>query len=176
MTGSPPEFSRAYPLESIWHEARAVDLVATPEECAALAARFGLAGISKLSATAALKVTSDYIEAKGRLKAAVSQCCVATGVPVPAKIDEAFSIRFVASNTGPQPDEIEIDADDCDVVEHDGQAIDLGEAVAQSLALALDPFPRAADAGAVLKQAGVIDEDEVVSGAFAGLKGLFKPN
>jgi hypothetical protein len=40
--------------------------------------------------------------------------------------------------------------------------IDLGEAAAETMALALDPFPRSPGAAAALKEAGVIGEDEVV--------------
>ena len=50
-------------------------------------------------------------------------------------------------------------------------ATDLG-AVAETLALSLDPFPRAPDADAVLRAAGVLSEDEAVTGPFAALKGL----
>jgi len=53
------------------------------------------------------------------------------------------------------------------VMEHDGQAIDLGEAVAQTLALTVDPFPRSAGADAALSELGAEE-----SGPFAGLKGL----
>jgi hypothetical protein len=57
-----------------------------------------------------------------------------------------------------------------DVQFHDGTAIDVGEAVAQSLALALDPYPRAPDAEAALKEAGVTSEAE--TGPFAALAAL----
>jgi uncharacterized protein YutE (UPF0331/DUF86 family) len=49
-------------------------------------------------------------------------------------------------------------------------AIDLGEAVAQTMALALDPFPRSTNAEAALREAGVISEEE--AGPFGALKGL----
>ena len=40
-----------------------------------------------------------------------------------------------------RPDEeVELEADDCDEIEFDGTQFDLGEALAQSLALAIDPF------------------------------------
>ena len=67
-------------------------------------------------------------------------------------------------------EEIELDADDCDTIGYDGAAVDLGEAAAETLYLALDPFPRAPDADAKLKAAGVIGEGE--AGPFAALKGL----
>jgi hypothetical protein len=57
-----------------------------------------------------------------------------------------------------------------DIVFHDGAAIDIGEAIAQTLALALDPYPRAPDAEAALKEAGVKSEAE--AGPFAALAAL----
>ena len=43
-------------------------------------------------------------------------------------------------------EEIELGQGDLDTVFHDGSAIDLGGAVIDTLALALDPYPRKADA------------------------------
>jgi len=67
-------------------------------------------------------------------------------------------------------DEVELSEDDCDTVEFTGSAIDLGEAAAETLVLSLDPFPRAAGADAVLREAGVLEEGE--AGPFAALKAL----
>ncbi len=55
--------------------------------------------------------------------------------------------------------------------EHDGQAVDLGEAIAQTLGLAINPFPRAPNADEVLKAAGVMQAED--ASPFARLKGLF---
>ena len=53
----------------------------------------------------------------------------------------------------------------------EGGAIDLGEAAAETMALALDPFPRAAGAEAALRAAGVLSEEEArPANAFAALK------
>ena len=41
-----------------------------------------------------------------------------------------------------------------------GAMIDLGEALADTLALSLDPYPRSAGADAALKEAGVMSEEE----------------
>jgi len=56
------------------------------------------------------------------------------------------------------------------VVFHDGAAIDLGSAIADTLSLALDPYPRSAGAEAALKEAGVLTEAE--AGPFAALAKL----
>ena len=171
----PPEFSRSFALNTIGATPRAVTISATAAECAALAARFDLAAISKLEASAKLVASGEDVSCTGALRAALVQHCAATDAPVPAKLKTGFAIRFVAPAAGRSPaEEIEIALEDIDIVEHDGAAIDLGEVVAQTLLLALDPFPRAKNAAERLKAAGVIAEDDVLSGAFAGLKDLLK--
>jgi uncharacterized metal-binding protein YceD (DUF177 family) len=168
-----PEFSRCFALNTIGTIQRDVSIAANADEQAALAARFNLIAINRLEAKATLISEGDAILCTGMLSADVVQECVATAVPIAASLKTDFVIRFVAHlGDGSNADEIEIDVDDCDTVEHDGQVIDLGESVAQTLLLALDPFPRDAKAEKTLKAAGVIGEDEVGNGAFAGLKGL----
>lgn len=166
-----PEFSRRYSLAEIGATPRAVSIEASPEERAALARRFGLVSLDALSAEARLATVAQGIEAEGRLTAKLAQSCVATGRPLPATIEEPFRVIFVLETADAGAEEIELDADDGDTMEHDGQAVDLGEAVAQTLALALDPFPRAPDADEALKAAGILQEGE--TGPFAKLKGLF---
>jgi uncharacterized metal-binding protein YceD (DUF177 family) len=165
-----PEFSHLIRLDTIGAEAQAVSITATEAERAALARRFGLLALHRLDAEARVAREGDAVIVTGRLSAALDQACVATGVAVPAQLDEPFAIRFVASGANEPDAEIELDASDCDVMEHDGRAIDLGEAVAQTLSLALDPFPRGPGAEAALKAAGVLSEAE--AGPFAALAGL----
>lgn len=164
-----PEFSRPQRLDSIGASDRDVAIEADESERAALARRFGLIAIDRLGASAMIRRDGPDIFASGSLSALVVQRCVATGDPVPAAIEESFALRFVpaGSLTG---DEIELSEADCDVIEYEGQAIDLGEAAAETLSLALDPFPRSVNADAALKAAGVIGEED--AGPFAALKGL----
>lgn len=164
------EFSRRYSLAEIGGTPRAVEIEADEAERAALARRFALVSLDGLAAQARLRAVAEGIEAEGTVRARVVQSCVATGAPLPAQLDEPFHILFVpeAAETA---DEVELDATALDSVTHDGLAIDLGEAVAQTLGLALDPFPRAAGADEALKAAGVLQEGE--TGPFAKLKGLF---
>lgn len=148
-----------------------VDLSADAAECEAIAERLGLASLDRLDAHAVLERNGDRISAKGRLKAALEQRCVATGEPLPVRVDEAFEIMFVpAPITSGGDEEFELAADDLDTMFHDGQAIDLGTAVADSLALTLDPYPRSPDAEAALREAGVLSEEE--AGPFAALAAL----
>jgi uncharacterized metal-binding protein YceD (DUF177 family) len=108
------------------------------------------------------------------LRGAVVQACVATGEPVPETIEERFALRFLPEGT-PEGDELELSPEECDTMFFEGSAIDLGEAAAETLALALDPFPRAPNADAILREAGVLREDEVQPySAFAALKDKLK--
>lgn len=166
-----PEFSRPVRIDTLGEGGRGLSIEATAAEREALAGRFGLLALDALSADAALRREGDLVLAEGRIKASVAQACVASGVAVPAMIDEAFSLRFVPEGKE-TAEEIELDVEDFDTIDYAGGSIDLGEAVAETLALSLDPFPRAPEADAVLKAAGVLSEDEVVSGPFAALKGL----
>lgn len=164
------EFSRLYRLDELGTAPRAVTIEAGDDERSALAKRFGLLSIARLSADAELRREGDVVLAEGKLDADVVQACVASGEPVPAVIAENFTLRFVPARQDHGTDEIELEESELDEVEYEGGAVDLGEAVAQTLALSLDPFPRAAGADEKLREAGVIGEGE--AGAFAALKAL----
>lgn len=165
-----PEFSRTYRLDTLG-QPKDVEIEATVEECAALARRFGLQALEQLSAKARVTTSAAGIDVAGHMFAQATQSCVVTGDPVPATLDQDFAIRFVAEDAADSAEEIELSAEDCDVMEHDGQVIDLGEAVAQTLGLALDPYPRAPGAEERLREAGVLSEGEAGPfGALAALK------
>ena len=148
-----------------------LDLVADETERQAVAERLRLASLERLEAHAVLERDGPQVRARGRVKAALEQSCIATGDPVAEHVDEPFDIKFVpAPVDGVPDDEIELGAEDCDVVFYDGQAIDLGEAIADTLALAMQPYPRSPDAEHALKEAGVLSEAE--AGPFAALAKL----
>jgi uncharacterized metal-binding protein YceD (DUF177 family) len=174
-----PEFSRLYRLDSIGGEPRRVEIEATEAERAALADRFGLQSIEMLAAEAVIRREGQQVWAEGTLKAQAVQSCVATGDPVPARVKESFALRFDPAGDPAREEEVELDESDLDILSYEGGAIDLGEAVAQGFALALDPFPRASGAEAALREAGVkseedAEEDRIASSPFAALKGLKK--
>ena len=172
---TPPEFSRRVAVDVIGPGGHKTGIAADAAECAALAKRFAWTRIESLTANANLLARADGVDALGTLNAVIERACVASGEPVRESVEEAFAIHFVPANADAVPDgEFELDEDDLDVVEFDGAAVDIGEAVAQTLALSVDPFPRSPAAEAKLRAAGVLAEDEVGSAAFAGLKGLLK--
>ena len=101
----------------------------------------------------------------------MTQSCVASGEPIEAAIDTPFELVFRPEPEPGRPDEeVELSESEMDVVFYDGAAVDLGEAVAETLALSLDPYPRAPGAEAALKAAGVMSEEE--AGPFGALAGL----
>ncbi|WP_341208053.1 DUF177 domain-containing protein [uncultured Sphingomonas sp.] len=165
------EFSRVERLDTIGGEDRQVAIEADAEERLALSRRFGLVSLDRLSATFAIRRDGAAVIARGRVSAAVVQSCTVTGTPLPTTVDEEVALRFVEPATAAEGDEeVELSGDALDTIEIEGGGIDLGEASAETMALALDPFPRSPDAAAVLKQAGVISEEE--AGAFGALAGL----
>ena len=164
------EFAHRLPLNQV-RDGERIDLVADHAERRRIAERLGLPALERLEAHATLERAGDIVRARGRLKASLTQNCVITGDPVEASADEPFNLMFVPEPaTGRPEEEIELGEEDCDVVFHDGSAIDLGSAVADTLALALDPYPRSAGAEATLKEAGVMTEEE--ASPFAALAKL----
>jgi len=164
------EFSRPIRLDTIGTAPRRIEISAEAQEREALTQRFNLLAITGLSAWADVVREGDAVIATGALKASLTQACVASGEPVPAEIAENFALRFVPESNEAPADEVELDTADLDEVPYSGSAIDLGEAVAQTLVLALDPFPRAPGADEALRAAGVVGEED--AGPFAALKAL----
>lgn len=165
-----PEFSRPISIDTIGSGAASHTVEANAEECVALAARFELEAIEALSAEADIRRDGPAIYAKGLARAKVIQSCVVTGNPVSNSIEAVFDLRFQPESAPPSEEEIELSADECETMTYDGAAIDLGEAAAQTVALALDPFPRSESAEQALRDAGVISEEE--AGPFGALAGL----
>lgn len=148
-----------------------LDLSADEAERAAIAKRLGLLSLQRLDAHASLSRTGQVVRAEGRLVAALDQSCVVTGDPVAAHVDEPFAILFVPEPPVARHDqEVELGEADCDTVFHDGAAIDLGTAIADTLALSVEPYPRSAGAAAALREAGVMTEEQ--ASPFAVLAGL----
>jgi uncharacterized metal-binding protein YceD (DUF177 family) len=138
-----------------------LDLVADDAERRAIAERLGLESLARLEAHVVLSRTGEVIRVKGRLAASLDQSCVVTADPVAASVDEPFEIMFMPPPETAGPDEeIELAPSECDVVFHDGAAIDLGSAVADTLALSLDPYPRSAGAEAALRESRVMTEEQ----------------
>jgi len=164
------EFSRMVDIRAI--DARPRHVEADARERAALAARFGLVRIDSLSADVDLVPDGASVDAQGTLAADIVQSCAISGDDLPVSIREPIAFRFVPeSDVSAEPDEeIELAEEELDEIPFDGRTFDLGEAVAQSLALAIDPYATGPNADEARKEAGLLDEDS--AGPFAGLAAL----
>ena len=152
---------------------------ATEAERKALAERFGLGAVHALRAEVGLDQKARAIRATGRLKADIMQPCAISSEDFPVSIDEPVDLRFVEDSGRPMTEgeaqEIELEADDCDEIAFTGDMFDLGEAVAQTLGLAIDPYAEGPNADAARKAAGIVAEGEQDGPMAAMLAALQKP-
>lgn len=160
---STPELSRMIKVRPLPGDVIVIE--ATEAERVALAARFGISAVEALRAEVRLEAKASAIRASGRLTAAILQPCAVSGEDFAVAINEPLDLRFVEAGARPLPGadeeiEIELEADDCDEIDYTGDMFDLGEAVAQSLGLAIDPYAEGPEAEAARKAAGIVREGE----------------
>ncbi len=164
------EFERIVKLDRL--PTAPLTIEADAAERAALARRFSLPAMHALQATVSLAPQGDAVEARGRIEARFDQHCAIADQPFANNLDEPLAVRFVRSIApGSEDEAIEFASDAPDEIEYDGAAFDLGEAVAQSFGLALDPYATGPNAEAVRREVGIVDED-APSGPFAVLAAL----
>ncbi|MBT5434885.1 MAG: DUF177 domain-containing protein [Alphaproteobacteria bacterium] len=120
-------------------------LTADAGDCLTLAKRFAIAELKSLSADLVIRRQGRQVIASGNLKAEAIQTCVVSLDPIEVRIDDAFDVVFDPDvrPSGEFDEVIDLDPDSEDPPEplFDDE-IDLGEAVAQQVALLLDPYPR----------------------------------
>ncbi len=166
----PSEFSRVIDLRQVTD----APFVLEPDEAERrrLAGRFGISAVEALRAEVKLVREGDKVTASGRLAADIVQPCAISGEDFPVHIDEQIALRFVPPGHHAPDEELEIGADECDEIEFEGLTIDLGEAVAQSLALAIDPFAEGPEAERARIEHNLAGDPS--SGPFAALAALKK--
>jgi uncharacterized metal-binding protein YceD (DUF177 family) len=170
------EFSRLVGVDDVGVRGKIVEIEAGAAERQALARRLALISLERLTAKAALAREGEGGATGLRVNftADVVQSCVVTLDPVPARIEDSFELVFVPEDEAPA-DRIEVvvteDEDDPPEALREGR-IDVGEAIAEHLALALDPYPRRPGVSAeeVLAEAGVAGKD--AEGPFDALRRL----
>lgn len=170
-----PEFSRPVRIDTLGADPRSIAIEAEAEERAAIATRFRLVELGRLSAELMLARNGLEVAARGILRAQATQSCVATAEPVTETVEAPFEIVFrPAPEAREAEEEVELSEAELDVVFYDGATIDLGEAMAETLALSLEPYPRAPAADEALREAGVKSEEEAraESSPFAALSAL----
>ena len=122
---------------------------ASAAECAALARRLDIPSVGSVRCRFRLSGpdASGRVVADGLLQAALDQICVATLDQFTSVVTEPFTVRFVPDEQMPDAalrgdGDAVLDPDEDDDLPYGNGAIDLGEAAAEQLALALDPYPR----------------------------------
>lgn len=144
------------------------------EARAALAGYLGIRGIKKLTFIGRLRpLEKRDLVLEAVIGATVVQNCVVTGDPVTTRLDEPVERRYLAELPEPTGDEVEMPEDEnADPLP---ATLELATVMAEALALALPPWPRADGVRPVdisvtePGKAPMTDED---AKPFAGLKAL----
>jgi hypothetical protein len=149
MTAERP-WSVAVRLDEVPESGRRVSLEASEETRAALAGPAGVDAIERLAAMFDLtRRGRDGLHVAGQVSATVRQTCVVSLEPLVNTIDEAVEVDFAPPHAaeGGRSDEIEIDSGAGEEPEPlIGNSVDLGVLATEFLILAVDPYPRKADA------------------------------
>ena len=140
--GPAPEFSRPVRITDLGGEGTTVSQKADSTERAALARRFGVAAVGRMSYEAQIRPSGDGWRVTGLARARVTQPCVVTLEEIAQEIEEPFARTFLpgvepAGIGDIAPDEAE------DPPEPLGTRLDPAEMASEAVALAIDPYPRA---------------------------------
>ncbi len=163
MSALAPEFSRLVALAQLSTRPFRQRIEAAAEEREKLSQRFDLISLDRLVAEVELRRESrEVILLEAEFAAEFEQCCAVTLKPVSGQVSDRFSLVY-----GPAPEEeqeIALSTDEPAFEPLNGNSIDIGEAVAQELSLALPIFPRDPEAG--IDEAAIA---EPLQGPFATL-------
>jgi uncharacterized metal-binding protein YceD (DUF177 family) len=142
-----PEFSRPIALVKLAGMVVTYRIAASEAERAGLARRFDLVSLDRLEAEVRLRRVAGDIRLEAELAADLVQSCVVTMEPVPAVVAEGFTLCYRPGIDEDEADRLALENPEDEVIEPlIGESIDIGEAVAQQLAVAMDPYPRASGA------------------------------
>lgn len=138
-----PPFLRPVPVRSVSRKRPLpFDVAPEPDEKPAIAQFLGVEALRDLRFRGELGPTDDDgWRLEGRLQAEIVQSCVVTLAPVTQKIDQPVVRDYVPEESFALPAEMDLDGeDDPDPY---GAVIDPGLLALESLALTIDPYPRA---------------------------------
>ena len=137
-----PELSHVLYLSDLPDTGTTINLSVPAETRAALAKRFDLLALDHFNASLLVswRDRKGAVSVTGSLDAEVVQTCVVTLEPVRQTVNETLDLVY----------SLEQDAGDTTIDPYgaeplEGDELDVGEIVAEELALALDPYPRSLD-------------------------------
>lgn len=168
-----PGFHRPQSLAALPDAGLDIAIEAKPTERKALAAFLDLPEVGILRARLLVqRWRGQGVRVTGLVEAEVTQSCVVTLEPVPARLSIETDRKFLPESMldrDADPHELLIDPDGEDPPDPLPHVLDLGALAAEEIALNLDPYPRKAgleaDAPAV---------DARVDSPFAALKNVLK--
>ena len=138
--------------------------VASDKELKSLATRFKFLDVLSLSAELTIcKSAHDCWDVVGQLRGVVVQACSSSGVPLRETVDFLIEERYVRSVGNRK--EVEVYIGLAEPLEN--EAINIGELLAQSLAIAVTPWPRAPEAPETYTSG-----EALLDNPFAGLAAL----
>lgn len=136
MTPTIPEFSRPLAVDRVPRGGSYEKIAAEPSECAALARRFDIPAVHSFNAELhATPWRGGGLKLEGTLKAEVEQISVVSLEPFRQPVELPVLRYFMAAGS-------EVEDADADIDPIEAGHVDLGEVVAETLALDLDPYPR----------------------------------
>lgn len=161
-------------LDSMPRTGRDLNLTVDKPDRDQLAAQLDLLSVDRLEVKLHAVRFRGGIRVTGRLTALITQASVVTFEPVVQEIGEPIDRVFLPGGekdyAGPANAEIFVDLEGEDVPDHfEGNEADLSELIVETVALAVDPYPRAP--GESLEGLGLGAVDEEVN-PFAALKKL----
>jgi len=173
-----PIFDAVVRIDKLPAGGRSITVDANAEECAAIAEAMQIISVEQFRASLSIVPLRGGLRAQGQLDARVTQASVVSFEPVAQTISEAIDRVFLPGprdSHAPAPGaEIFVDLEDDDFPDHiDGPEVDLSALLLETLALALDPYPRLPEER--LESLG-ISSKEAEAGPFAGLARLKDSN
>ena len=170
----PPIFDAIVRIDNLPASGRSINVDANEAERAAIAEAMQIVSVERFAATLSIVPLRGGLRAQGHLDAAVTQASVVSFEPVAETVSEDIDRVFLPAakdSHAPAPGaEVFIDLENDDFPDHiDGPEVDLSALLLETLALALDPYPRLP--GESLDALGISVSD-AEAGPFAGLARL----
>jgi uncharacterized metal-binding protein YceD (DUF177 family) len=141
------DFSLKLEIAELDSEAQLYSLVASEADREALVERFDLVSLTKLEADVSVrhKGGQQGILIKGQLRASLEQRCIISLASVPETLDVPFELLLVDAEMANRMDEeesyLDPNAPEYDALE--GDSVDVGDVVAQTLSISMEPYPKA---------------------------------
>lgn len=151
------ELERLVNLDKLASHEMKMEITASPQECAALAKRFGIPGMKRLDARLKLRrymtPGGPEVSIGGDFSADVTLTCVITSEPIESCVASSLAVRYMSPQAFEELEswreqQATLPAEEDDIEPLEEGVLDVGELVAQYVSISIDPYPRKEGAGA----------------------------